>query len=163
MKIVIIADIHDNLPNLEKCLQWCATNEVDQIFCCGDVTNGETIKYLSENFQKNIHIIRGNADIYYEEELEFYGNYIDHGRYGKFVMNGYKIGMCHEPAFFKQTEEMCECNLVFYGHTHRPKIETKGKTQYINPGTLGGVFQGATFAYWEVETGKLELKILELL
>ena len=161
MKIVIISDIHDNIPNLEKCLQWCRNNAIDQLICCGDVTNSETIKYLSEGFKKNIHIIRGNADIYYEEELEDYRNYTYHGRYGKFVMNGYNIGMCHEPDFFQQTTEMCTCNLVFYGHTHRPHIEKKNSTQYINPGTLGGVFYSSTFAYWDMETGTFELKILD--
>lgn len=163
MKIAIISDIHDNIPNLEKCLQWCNDNKVEAIICCGDVTNGDTIKYLSENFKKSIHIIRGNADIYYEEELEYYKNYIYHGRYGMFEIEGIKIGLCHEPIFFQKTRELCDCNIVFYGHTHKPHIEKKGDTQYVNPGTLSGMFQSATFAYWEVETGKLELKVLGIL
>lgn len=161
MKIVIIADIHDNIPNLEKCLQWCNANLIDQIICCGDVTNSETIKYIADHFEKNTHIIRGNADIYYEEELDYYKNYIYHGRYGKFLLENFYIGMCHEPEFFKQTEEMCACNVVFYGHTHRPNIQRRGNAQYVNPGTLGGQYYMPTFAYWEVESGKFELKILD--
>lgn len=163
MRIAIISDIHDNIPNLEKCLQWCNKNQIDEIICCGDVTNGDTIKYLSENFKNNIHIIRGNADIYYEEELEYYPNLINHGRYGKFVMEGFKIGLCHEPEFFKQTNEMCTCSLVFYGHTHRPHIQRKDNTQFVNPGTLSGMFQMATFAVWDVDAKKIELKNLNLI
>jgi putative phosphoesterase len=163
MKITIISDIHDNIPNLEKCLQWCNDNKVDEIICCGDVANAETMKYLSENFKNNIHIIRGNADIYYEEELEHYKNYIDYGRYGAFEIGGVKIGLCHEPVYLKQTLDICHCDIIFYGHTHKPDIKRSGKTQYVNPGTLSGMFQGATFACWEIETGSLELKMLNIL
>jgi len=161
MKIGIIADIHDNLINLEKFLKWSKENKIDRIFCCGDVTNWETIKYLSENFSGEIHIIRGNMDIYYEEELEYYKNYENHGRYGSLELAGYKIGLCHEPDFFENVKEMCECEIVFYGHTHKPFIETRGKTQFVNPGTLGGVFQRGTFAVWDTENKKLELKMVD--
>ncbi|MCK4745114.1 metallophosphoesterase family protein, partial [Candidatus Parcubacteria bacterium] len=51
MKVAIISDIHDNIPNLKKGLAYCAENNIEKIFCCGDVTNSETLKFLADNFQ----------------------------------------------------------------------------------------------------------------
>ncbi len=48
MKIVIISDIHDNHVNLNKCLSWCKNNEIEEMICCGDVANDETIEILSK-------------------------------------------------------------------------------------------------------------------
>ena len=39
MLIAIISDIHDNLVNLTKCLNWCNANKIKTIICCGDITN----------------------------------------------------------------------------------------------------------------------------
>jgi len=55
------------------------------------------------------------------------------------------------------------CQIVFYGHTHEPWINASGGVITANPGTLGGVFSKASFAFWDSADNKLELKILELL
>ena len=54
-------------------------------------------------------------------------------------------------------------DIIFYGHTHKPWIETKDGVQIVNPGTLGGVFSRATFAFWDTEKEEPELKMLDLL
>ena len=64
MKIAIISDIHDNLVNLKKCLDWCGQNGAEAVICCGDVTNGETLAFLRDNFRGPIHLVRGNMEIY---------------------------------------------------------------------------------------------------
>ncbi|MBI4779624.1 metallophosphoesterase family protein, partial [Candidatus Falkowbacteria bacterium] len=48
MKFLIISDIHDNLINLEKCLNWGRDREIVNAICCGDVVNSETLAYLFE-------------------------------------------------------------------------------------------------------------------
>jgi uncharacterized protein len=79
-------------------------------------------------------------------------------------MTGIKIAFCHFPEVAKELAETGKYNLVFYGHTHKPWMETlNNHCQLINPGTLGGVFQKATFASYDTTTNKLELKILELI
>ena len=60
-----------------------------------------------------------------------------------------------------KVKKLGHCDIIFYGHTHKPWIEDRGGTSIVNPGTLGGVFQKATFTFWGND--KLELKILELL
>jgi len=162
VKFLVISDIHDNLVNLKKCINWGKREEVESAICCGDIVNEETLKCLSENF-KIIYLVRGNLEIYDESEIKKYKNinYLD--RFGIFEINGRIIGLCHEPWFIKEVLEIKKCEVVFYGHTHEPWIEEKDGCTITNPGTLGGVFNKASFAVFDGETGKLELKILELL
>ena len=74
MKILIVSDIHDNLVNLEKCLVWCKAERIEKIICPGDVTNIDSIKYLSHNFKGEIFLVSGNAELFEEDELSTYKN-----------------------------------------------------------------------------------------
>ena len=169
MKIAIISDIHDNLANLEKCLNWCSKNSIAELICCGDVTNSETLKFLSNKFNNKIHLVKGNAEIYDEKEIKKYDNIKYYGRVGHFVIDNKKIGICHEPYLIKQVGTRRgaspheKCDIIFYGHTHKPWIEKKNNATIVNPGTLGSVFSKATFAVFNSANNEIELKILELI
>ncbi|MFA6394010.1 MAG: YfcE family phosphodiesterase [Patescibacteria group bacterium] len=184
MKIAVISDIHDNLINLKKFLNWAGANDIQEAVCCGDVTNAETLEYLGKNFFRFpagqvgvIHLVRGNMEIYEETEVKKYSNIKYLGRYGVTEIGEKKIGLCHEPAFIKNVLALCRekhsagkksagsagCDIIFYGHTHKPWLEKIKGITAANPGTLGGVFQKATFAVWDSETGGIELMLLELL
>lgn len=163
MKIAVISDIHDNLINLEKCLKWCRGNNIEELICCGDVTNSETLEFLSQKFTGKIHLVKGNMEIYDEREAEKFDIYVYYGRTGRFNVGDKTVGLCHEPYLIKKILEQGECDIIFYGHTHEPWIEKQNGITTVNPGTLGAVFQKATFAVWDSESGELELKILELI
>ena len=162
MKFLVISDIHDNLVNLKKCVNWGRGEKITNAICCGDVVNGETLAYLAENFN-TIYLVRGNLEIYEEQEIKKYKNINYLGRFGVFETDGKIAGLCHEPWFIKKVLELKKCNLIFYGHTHEPWINEKDGIITANPGTLGGVFNKASFAVYDSGSGKLELKILELL
>jgi len=162
MKVAIVSDIHDNLVNLKKCLDVCKTERVGQMICCGDVTNAETLNFLSKNFKDTIHLVRGNAEIFKDKEAEEIKNIIYYGRIGNFEISGKNVGLCHEPFLFDKVLEKGKCEIVFYGHTHKPWIETKKNVRFLNPGTVGAVFQKATFSIWDIEKGQIDLKILDL-
>ena len=163
MKIAIISDIHDNLVNLKKCLNWCKNNNIAKIICCGDITNSETLGVITQNFKKDIFLVKGNAEIYQNTEVDKCKNIKYLGKYGRIEIDKKQIGICHEPFFIDDVLSLGNCNIVFYGHTHKPWIEKTDGVQKINPGTLGGVFQRATFAVWDTEKDNLELKLLEIL
>jgi len=162
MKFLVISDIHDNLVNLEKCLNWGKNENIENAICCGDVVNDETLKYLAENF-KSIYLVRGNLEIYDEVEIKKYNNINYLGRFGVFELDGKTIGLCHEPWYIDNVLKIKPCQIIFYGHTHEPWVEEKDGLNTANPGTLGGVFNKASFAVWDSLNNKLELKILELL
>lgn len=163
MRLAIIADIHDNLANLEKSLNWFKNNGVEKIICVGDVTNLETINFLAGNFTGEIFIIKGNADNYKDNDLKTLSkiNYLE--EVGLVNIDGLSIGLCHEPEKIKRLKDLNKTSpdFIFYGHTHKPWLEKDGQTIIANPGTLGGVFYPATFAILETNNRNLELKRLE--
>ncbi len=162
MLIAIISDIHDNLVNLEKCLNWCHQSKINNLICCGDITNLETVAYLANNFLGEVFIVSGNAEIYKEAELAKFKNINYCGELSINEFDGVNIGFCHEPEKIKKIQELSPLKLdfIFYGHTHKPWLEKKEATLIVNPGTLGGVFTAATFAVLDVEAKNLSLKIL---
>lgn len=163
MKIVIISDIHDNLVNLKKCLKWCRNNKIKNLICCGDITNSETLRNLASNFAGDIFLIEGNVELWHKEELAQYKNIKSFGKTGIFKIEDKNIGICHEPFLIGGVLKEKKADIIFYGHTHKPWIETKDGIKVINPGTLGGVFTKATFAVWDTKEEEPELKLLETL
>lgn len=163
MKVAIISDIHDNLINLDKCLAWCKKEEIENLICCGDICNSETLAVLSVKFSGDIYLVKGNLEIYDEGETYKYKNIKYLGKFDRFELNGKIVGLCHEPYLVKKVLEEGQCDIVFCGHTHRPWLEVKDDNKIVNPGTLGGVFQKATFAVWDTKEKEPKLKVLETL
>jgi len=173
MIIAIISDIHDNLTNLDKCLDWCRKNKVVKIICLGDITNSETINYLSSNFNGEIFLVRGNIELYEEDELKSYQNINYGGEISIIEIDNLRIGLCHEPRKIKKiladdigkesgpNIKNNRLDFIFYGHTHKPWLEKDGLTMIINPGNISGTFYEATFSYLDTTSRKLELKILK--
>jgi putative phosphoesterase len=162
MLIVIISDIHDNIANLKKCLDWCRQNQVKKMICCGDMTTLETIDYLAANFSGEIFLVSGNMEIYREADLAGYKNILYSGEIGLREIGGLNIGFCHQPERIGRVLKLAptEPDFIFYGHTHKPWLEHNGDTTIVNPGNIAGVFHQATFASLDTETKKLDLKIV---
>ena len=177
MKIAIISDIHDNITNLEKFLDWAKENKIDELFVCGDLCAPATlVKVLAPGFAGKIRIVFGNVcdrDLEKEkadklENVVHYGDLAEFsakgavpaGRQGSASGGKIKIVLTHFPEIAKKLAESQKYDMVFYGHTHKPWIEQVGKTILANPGTLAGMFYEATFAVWNTTDNKLELKRL---
>ncbi len=164
MKIAIISDIHDNLANLEKFLNWAKENKIEELIICGDLCSPDTLtKALAPGFSGKIHLVFGNI---YDRETEVekakeFSNVIHYGDLGKFEIDNKKIAFIHYPDKAKELAKGGKYDFIFYGHNHKPWIEILNNTCLANPGTLAGIFNKATFAFWDTETARLELKILE--
>jgi putative phosphoesterase len=163
MKVVIISDIHDNIVNLKKCLLWCKDNKIETLICCGDITSDDTLKVIVRGFKRIIHIVGGNVILFKEDEIFKYENVYYYGEFGRFRVDDKRVGLCHEIYFIGKVMELGKCDIIFYGHTHKPWQSKKLDTILLNPGTLGGMFNRSTFAVWDTEITNLELKILDLL
>ena len=163
MKIAIISDIHDNLVNLRQILDWSEKNSIETLICCGDITDDDTLDFLAKKFSGPIHLVRGNIEYYDPESLKKYKNIDYLGKSGIRTIGAHIVGICHEPGYIERLLEKKEAQIIFFGHTHKPWIEDRSGVKIVNPGTVAGTFSRPTFAYWDTETGKLELKMLELI
>jgi len=163
MLIAIIADIHDNLVNLNKFLDWSKKNKIKKIICAGDLTNSETLNALGKKFKNSIYLVKGNIELYGEKELKKFKNINYFGKTGRFKIDGQIAGLCHEAHFIDKVLHAGHCDIIFYGHSHKPSLEEIDGFKLVNPGELGGMWGKATFAVWNTKTNKLELKLLELI
>ncbi len=153
MKIAIISDTHDNLANFRKIIEWLNNEKIKLILHCGDVSSQETLNEIKKLFDGEIKIVRGNADV----------NLIDIPEFSEIELKSGLIVFTHFPDKARQLIETKKYKIVFYGHTHRPWKESIGDCLLINPGEAGGQFYKPTFAIYDTEKDKIELKILERL
>ena len=151
MKFAIVSDTHNNWANFKKAIDWIKKEKIQLILHCGDISSQETIDDAKEDFKGEIRFVKGNADYdlsYLPEKMEL-------------EFGGKKIAFAHFPDIAKKLAQSKKFDLVFYGHTHRAWDEKVGETHMVNPGELAGQFYKATFAVYDTENEKLELKILE--
>jgi len=163
MKIAIVSDTHDNLPNFRKAVDWIKKQGIETIIHCGDVACPETLDSALAGFTGQVFISLGNADIGHGWEKCLVPGAQHFKEFGRVKINGKNIGFCHFPETAKHLAKLGEYDLVFYGHTHKPWKQEIGKCQFVNPGNLCGSPYKATFAVFDTENNLLELKILEKL
>lgn len=165
MKIAIVSDSHDNLANIYKFLDYINKEGICYVIHCGDLCAPAVLREIIQKYDGEFHLVFGNVDGDHAGEEKFAeaakGRVTIHGEEGKIEIDGVKIGFTHTPVRARKMAESEPFDFIFYGHTHKPWEELVGKTRLINPGTLAGMFNLATFAILDTETRKLELKILE--
>lgn len=128
MKILIVSDTHRHNENYLKIVE--KEQPLDMVIHCGDVEGSEYL--IGEAAGCPTHIVLGNNDFFSElpRELE-----IPIGAYRALITHGhtYYVSMGNEKI--KQEAKERGCNLVFYGHTHRPVIDAEDEIIAINPGS----------------------------
>lgn len=168
MKIAIISDTHDHLPNFKKALDWIKKAKIKLVLHCGDVCAPAVLKEAAKDFSGKIHLVFGNVDgdrflMTKQVYKKIIPNVILHGERGEIEVEKIKITFTHYPDFAKGLAATQKYDLVFYGHSHKPWEEKIGRCRLVNPGNLAGLFYKPTFAVYDIKTDKLELKILEKL
>lgn len=168
MKICIISDSHDNIPNLDTMLEYCKKEKIPFMLHCGDLCAPLVVKYLGEHFDGEVWWIEGNVHGELDKMAALSKDFPQvHylGEEGSPQIPGVdlKIYLTHYPDVAERVAREENYDYIFYGHDHKPWEETIGQTKLVNPGTLAGMFNKATFAVLDTETKNLELKILELL
>lgn len=167
MKIAIISDVHDNIPNLKKVLDFCASNKVEKIICCGDLASVETLEYLNDNFSGERFFTFGNMDNDYLQNYFFKNNEFKKTKIfkkeGEIEIDKNKVAFVHFPRIAKGLCRSGRYEFVFYGHTHKPWEEVIEGCKMLNPGNVAGQFFPATFAIWETENDKFELIRIDIL
>ena len=164
MKIAIISDSHDNWPNISKVLNYLENQNINLIIHCGDVSSAEVLKEMGKHFTGQIHTIFGNVSGSPEsmnQKAQEAGNVTTYDETGKLELDGKKIAWNHFPWDAKKLAQTGKYDLVFYGHDHKPWEKQIGPTKMLNPGTLAGLFNKATFAIYDTTTDKAELILLE--
>ncbi len=165
MFIAIISDVHDNLANLDKVLNYCKKNKIKEIICCGDLASLETLDYLNDNFFGKIYFVFGNMDkdyfkekfISFQKEPILYKQTSIFLKQGKISLDNQKIAFTHFP---QKAQSLClskKYDFVFYGHTHKPWQEKKDNCILLNPGNVANQIYPPSFALWNTENNNFQL------
>ena len=162
MRIAIISDTHDNIPNLTKVLTWCRDNAVEKLIHCGDLAEIETLDFIREHFSGDIFWTFGNMDRGHAANYPFadgkYKSINIFSKHGEIEISGKKIAFVHFPEYARSLAEEGRFDFVFYGHTHKPWTEIVNgedrfgnhkKCELLNPGNVANQYYAPTFAAYD--------------
>ena len=162
-KIAICSDSHDNLVNITKFLYYCNKEEISTIIHCGDWCAPTVMDFFRENFKGDIYGIYGNVHADKEDVMKMANklNITMKNDDLELELSEIKFVVTHYPDKAKDLAATGKYQMVLCGHNHKPWKEKIETTYLINPGTLAGLFYRASFAIYDPETKKLDLKILD--
>lgn len=156
-----MSDIHNNTVNLKKVLDYCASQNVEKIICCGDLASIETLDFLNDNFSGETLYTFGNMDNDFLKNYFFKNNQFEKTKifkeFGEAEIDGKKIALVHFPRIAKELCKTGKYDVVFYGHSHKPWEEAIGNCKILNPGNVAGEIYPATFATWNTKDDMFEL------
>lgn len=129
MKILIISDTHRRDKNYFKVLEREAP--VDMVIHCGDTEGSEHM--IMDAAKCPTYIVLGNNDFFSDLERE---EEIQIGKYRVFVTHGHNYYVSMNNEIIKGEARNRGCDIVMYGHTHKPVIEIEDDIIAVNPGSL---------------------------
>jgi putative phosphoesterase len=135
MRIAVIADTHDRLPDSLPA-QFASA---DEIWHLGDVCSPSIIEALSK-VGPPLRVVRGNCD-----------DCLDWPFALDFELAGFRILLTHIPPRVAPAG----IDLLFHGHTHVPRFERIGSALFLNPGCITRPNRGApaSWAWLELKRG----------
>jgi len=141
MKIGIMADSHDHLPNLRKALEIFQKEQCEKFLHCGDYCSPFVIKAFKE-FGIPFLGVFGNNDgelIFLSQMAQGIGE-IKKGPI-EIELAGRKIALMHEPAYISALRSSKQFDLILYGHLHQALLDPTPPV-LINPGECCGYLSG---------------------
>lgn len=159
MRIIVVSDTHGDNSNFLRVLE--VEKERDMIFHCGDVCGGEYSVIASAGCP--VEMVAGNNDFFspLEQELEF-----DVAGKKVLLTHGHQYYVSVDSEFIKKEAISRGIDILCYGHTHFPNVETLKEIMVVNPGSLTYPRQNGkrpTYAVIEIDpngVAKVELKEL---
>lgn len=165
MLIGVISDSHDNLPQIEKAVEYLNQAKVGLVLHAGDYCSPFVLAKLKALNCKLIGVF-GNNDGDHEllkKRFSETTNCTIHDRFASVDVNCYRIALLHgdETELLFALIGSQYFNAIIHGHSHNKGIENRGKTLLINPGELCGYLTGkATIVI--LDTEKNQAQIVEL-
>jgi len=172
MKIGVISDVHDNMRSASRVVDYLNKQKIGLLIHCGDWDMPFTMRSYLElkcpiksvmgngdpDFQKFKYQLQ-NLDVLKGLEIEFDEVFHD------FEIDGKRVGVFHGNSknFINLILESQLFDVFCVGHTHKPKVEKKGKTLVINPGSLVGYYYELggevpiTFAIYDSNSNEAEI------
>lgn len=158
MDIIVFSDSHGHPKNMIKALE--RHGDIKYAIHLGDY--GCDISYVLEHKPDlPCEVVQGNNDKIKDYPIEkvftIAGKriFITHGHI-------YNVGRGMEPLTAKGRKE--NADVVLYGHTHMPHMETRNGILLLNPGSIfrQRLFSGPTYAVIELVENEIRAEIIKI-
>ncbi|MEM9932480.1 MAG: metallophosphoesterase family protein [Bacteroidota bacterium] len=159
MKLGIISDIHDHVPQLKSALGFLR-KQTETLFCLGDLCSPFILALMAKIYSHPIHLVIGNndADLYRMMSIvhtQAHTHVHIHGESAHLVLeemafspfqvgaskqeeDTFKVGLTHFPDTALNMFHSGFYQLVCYGHNHERHHPYHQPPLLVNPGTLMG-------------------------
>ena len=165
MLVGIIGDTHDQIPELKKTLQALRGEGIELLIHAGDWVSAFTLEYY-RGVSCPIRGVWGNnvGDTRFPAMAAKAGIDLALSETHENVYCGRRVFVAHEP----ETQPPPGVDLHVYGHNHAAKIEHRGATLSVNPGTLlcetfPWLTSRPSFAIYDTDSGDAHLVYLDTL
>ena len=154
MKLLVLSDSHGNLSHMEEAVLRVRPRMILHLGDCW--RDGEKLHDLFPYIP--FHQVPGNCDYRPDEPAE-----------RLLFLEDKRVLMCHGHTYgVKQTllnagyaAEEQNLDLFLFGHTHRPLVDMRGKTLFLNPGSIGDHFR-PFYGVVTLENGRLDARTVPL-
>jgi len=141
LKIGIIADTHDFLPNIEKAVSFFNSQKVEQVVHAGDIISPFTAKTFGK-LKCPMKAVFGNNDGDKSSLVKSFEGIAEfHERYLTLELQDRRILVFHQPDFIESISRSRDYDVVIHGHTHKMRVDNR-EALLINPVLLLSLHQG---------------------
>ena len=148
MDILVLSDSHGAVAPMVRAVELARP---DLILHLGDCwRDGEQLRARFPDIP--LEQVPGNCDFQPEEPAE-----------RLLVLEGKRILLCHGHTYGVKTSllaagfaaEEQQLDLFLFGHTHRPLVDRRGRTLFLNPGSIGDSTR-PSYAVVTIQGGQLD-------
>jgi hypothetical protein len=140
--IGILSDTHDNLTQVRAAVRLFNDAGCDLIIHAGDFVAPFTVDEL-RNLRAPVRGVFGNCD---GEKAGLTRAFQGVGEVREapfaFLLGGIRFCVSHLDAPVERLVKAKTCDVVVFGHTHKPLVEVRDGVLLINPGEAGGWLRG---------------------
>ena len=150
MKVLVLSDSHGNISNM---LQAVERETPRMILHLGDCwRDGERLhdRYPDLPFEQ----VPGNCDFRAFQPAE---QVLSLGDKRVLMCHGHTYGVKQSLTAAGSAAKEKDLDLFLFGHTHKPLVDKRGKTLFLNPGSIGD-YARPTYGVVTLENGKLDAR-----
>ncbi len=151
MKVLVLSDSHGNIFNMIQAVEREAPRMVFHLGDCwrdGERLHDRFPELPFEQVYGNCDYFRGSREA---EKLLCLGDK------RALLCHGHTYGVKQSLLAAGLAAEEKDLDLFLFGHTHKPLVDMRGKTLFLNPGSIGD-YARPTYGVVTLENGKLDAR-----
>ena len=160
MRIGILSDTHDHLPNIAKAVEAFLSHGVEALIHAGDFCSPFTVPVFKPLADRGLRMyaVFGNNDGDRPLLVQRGGDFCSFADGSRVVtLDGRTFAVMHYPDLADDLYRSQAYDVVIYGHNHKLRVEGEGR-KLLNPGTCAGYLaEAATVAVLDTKGMGVEI------